>query len=130
MDAQQKRALIEAALRAREAAYAPYSNYHVGAAILDDTGKTWTGCNVENASYGLSMCAERTAIFQMVAAGSRRIAAVAVATANGGTPCGACRQVLAEFAEDLSSVPVLCSTQDGPVSEFALSDLLPEAFKL
>ncbi len=89
--------LVSAARAAREKAYAPYSRYQVGAAVQTVEGRVFTGCNIENASYGLSICAERTAIFAAVAAGAREITAVALVTADGGTPCGACRQVLAEF---------------------------------
>ena len=89
--------LITAAQAARRNAYAPYSHFTVGAALLAQDGTIYTGCNVENASYGLSICAERNAVFHAVASGTRDFLAVAVATENGVTPCGACRQVLAEF---------------------------------
>src|SRR5688500_2323070 len=90
--------LIQAALAARMHAYATYSVFAVGAAILAANGRTFTGCNVENASYGLSICAERSAVFAAVAAGQRQFELLAVASPGGATPCGACRQVLAEFA--------------------------------
>ena len=98
MDAQQRRALVEAALAARSLAYAPYSKFLVGAAVLTESGAIYAGCNVENASYGLTICAERVALCSAVAAGHRTLAAMAVATSGGGTPCGACRQFAAEFA--------------------------------
>lgn len=124
-------ALLEAARRAAEAAYAPYSKFRVGASVLAD-GKIYTGCNVENASYGLTICAERNAVFQSVAAGARRIAAVALtcldapadAPAELRMPCGACRQVIAEFASPAAPIYV-----DG-VGDYRLKDLLPLAFAL
>ena len=123
--------LAEAARASRARAYAPYSRYHVGAAVRAGDGRVFSGCNVENASYGLSMCAERTAIFSAIAAGSTVVGAVAVATEDGGTPCGACRQVLAEFApRDGSSLVVLLLDAAGNVRETTLADLLPDAFAL
>ena len=109
----------------RNHAYAPYSKYNVGAAILGDDGQIYTGVNVENAAYPLTICAERAAIFKMVSAGVRRILAVAVCTSNGGSPCGACRQVLVEFAGD---VPVYLSDTQGNVRETILHALLPDHF--
>ncbi len=118
--------LISLALHARESAYAPYSHYCVGAAISTDVG-VFSGCNVENASYGLCNCAERTAIFSAVAAGARTVTAVAVATRDGGSPCGACRQVLAEFAEP--GCPVVCVNAIGDVTfQTTVGALLPAAF--
>ncbi len=122
----QRNALVSAARQAREHAYAPYSNYAVGSAILLEDGQIVTGVNVENASYGLSICAERTAVFKAVAAGARRILGVAVCTLNGGTPCGACRQVMAEFTTE--DVPVLICDEQGNVRETSLYSLLPEHF--
>jgi cytidine deaminase len=121
----QRDALIAAACEARDFAYAPYSNYRVGAAILTEDRRIITGCNVENAAYGSSMCAERTAVFKAVSEGSRQIAAVAVCTENGGSPCGSCRQVLVEFAGD---VPVWLSDAHGNVRETTLHTLLPDHF--
>ncbi len=94
--------LVEAAARARDRAYAPYSNYRVGAAVLAPDGAIFAGCNVENASYGLALCAERSAVAHLIAAGSTRIAAIAIVTAGPepGRPCGLCRQTLSEFADD------------------------------
>ncbi len=122
---EQKRELITAACKVIPHAYVPYSNYPVGAALLTDDGRLFTGVNVENASYGLTNCAERTAVFKMVSEGGRRIIAVAVCTKNGGSPCGACRQVLNEFAGD---VPILLSDHSGQVRETTLHTLLPEHF--
>ncbi len=120
--------LIAAALAARQRAYAPYSHFEVGAALLGEDGRIFTGCNVENASYGLTICAERGAVMSAVAAGCRAWSAIAVATRGGGTPCGACRQVLAEFAQTL---PVLVIDVNRPdqVRELRLEELLPERFE-
>ncbi len=119
--------LIEAACDVRLRAYAPFSNYLVGAALLTADGEIVVGCNVENISYGLTNCAERVAIGTAVAQGKREFVAIAIATANGGTPCGACRQVLAEFCRDL---PVyLIHVDDGrSVTELSLARLLPGRF--
>ena len=95
MDTQTRQRLIAAATAARAHAYAPYSHYSVGAALLTRTGKVYTGVNVENAAYPSGMCAERVAVFKAVSEGERSFAAIAVVTENGGAPCGACRQVLA-----------------------------------
>ena len=120
-------ALVEAAQQARENAHAPYSNFRVGAALHATSGRMFGGCNVENATYGLTVCAERVAIFSAVAAGARRITAVAV-TAGGAdllSPCGACRQVLAEFAAP--EAPVYCDAR-GQSHCWTLSELLPNGF--
>lgn len=119
--------LVRAAFEARERAHAPYSHYHVGAAILGEDGRIYQGCNVENVSYPACVCAERVAVGTMVAAGCKRFVAVAVATKDGGTPCGVCRQVLAEFAGDRDP-RVLCASESGHVQEYSLGDLLPYAF--
>jgi len=97
-------ALIAKAMEAREKAHAPYSNFAVGAALLAKSGRVYTGCNVENASYGLSICAERAAVFKAVSEGEREFEAIAVVTEKGVTPCGACRQVLIEFGEDIQVI--------------------------
>ena len=120
-----KEELIQAAIAVREKAYAPYSNYAVGAAILVENGRIFTGVNVENASYGLTNCAERTAVFKAVSEGYKKIYAVVVATENAGSPCGACRQVLAEFAGD---VPVWLVDAEGNGRETTLHALLPDHF--
>ena len=125
MDEPTIRRLVEVAARARERAYAPYSRFPVGAAVLAD-GKVFAGCNVENASYGLTLCAERVAVFAAVAAGQRRIDAVAVVT-NATTPtapCGACRQVLHEFGPTMTVI----MSAGGETLVRLLSDLLPLAF--
>ena len=93
----QRNTLIQVALEARKWAYAPYSNYFVGAALLTVSGRIYDGVNVENAAYPTGMCAERVAIFKAISEGERRFSAIAVVTPNGGSPCGACRQVLSEF---------------------------------
>lgn len=122
--------LIEAALNARQNAYAPYSRYAVGAAVLTHDGAIFAGCNVENASYGLSICAERNAIFQAIAAGARHIQMVLVVTEDGGSPCGACRQVIQEFADDPASLMVLMMNAQGEITARSLSELLPYPFEL
>jgi cytidine deaminase len=122
---EQREILLKAACEVRERAYAPYSNYQVGAAILTEDGRVFTGVNVENAAYGLTNCAERSAIFSAVTAGARRIVAVAVCTENAGSPCGACRQVMSEFAGD---IPVWLSDGAGQVRETTLYALLPDHF--
>ena len=122
--------LVGAARAAREQAYAPYSQYRVGAAVKTADGRVFTGCNIENASYGLSICAERVAVFSAVAAGAREITTVAVVTADGGTPCGACRQVLAEFVPASGDLTVLLADSGGSTRETTFTALLPEAFTL
>ena len=117
--------LIAKATEAREKAYVPYSLFAVGAALLAQSGRVYTGCNVENASYGLSICAERTAVFKAVSEGERDFEAIAVVTENGVTPCGACRQVLMEFGEDIQ---VIVADETGAYRVFGLQELLPEAF--
>lgn len=116
--------LITAAQTVRAHAYAPYSGYQVGAAVLGENGKIYAGCNVENASYGLTICAERNAIGQMVADGCTTLSAVVVVTANGGSPCGACRQVLSEFGD----VAVYLVAGNKTIEKTTVSALLPLAF--
>jgi cytidine deaminase len=129
MTDQQRDELVAAACDVRQRAYAEYSKFLVGAAIRTTTGNIFVGCNVENASYGLTVCAERAAVFAAVAAGQRQFDAVAIATSGGHPPCGACRQVLAEFCEEL---PVLLVDVDqgNRVVEAKLSELLPGRFTL
>jgi len=117
--------LVAQAVEAQKRAYAPYSNYAVGAALLGKSGRVYTGCNVENASYSMTICAERTAVVKAVSEGEREFEAVAVVTDNGGTPCGACRQVLAEFGPEMR---VLIATPQSLVQECTVADLLPGAF--
>jgi cytidine deaminase len=119
---------VSAARRVRGRAHAPYSRFTVGAAVLDERGRVHVGCNVENASYGLTICAERNAIAAAVAAGARRLAAVAVAAERRAPPCGACRQVLAELGED--EMPVLLAGPRGAAERLTLGALLPRAFRL
>ncbi len=124
-------ALVSAACAVRHNSYSPYSKFRVGAALLGRSGKVYCGTNVENASFGLSICAERAAIFGAVAAGERDFIAIAVC-ADGLTPtppCGACRQVLLEFGPDMV---LLMAGQDGPrgeVKRFTVAELVPEAFR-
>lgn len=124
--------LIDEARAARELAYTPYSKFQVGAALECRDGRIFRGCNVENASYGLCNCAERTAVFTAAATGERVVTHVAVATEDGGTPCGACRQVLAEFSpRDGTPLVVLLVDKGGAiVRETTLAQLLPDAFLL
>ena len=121
-----RKKLIEKALETRQQAYAPYSNYNVGAALLTTSGKIYQGVNVENAAYPTSMCAERVAVFNAVTNGERQFIAIAVATTNGGTPCGACRQVLSEFGLDIIVIVV---DEDGIIiQEAPVKYFLPGAF--
>ncbi len=120
-------ALLEAAVATQARAYAPYSRYHVGAALVSGSGQVFTGCNVENISFGGTICAERTAIVSMVAAGERQIAQLLVVTADGESPCGICLQVIAEFAGP--DLEVALATPAGVQRVLTLGDLLPHAFK-
>ncbi|MCW5834958.1 MAG: cytidine deaminase [Labilithrix sp.] len=123
--------LVQRARAVRDNAHAPYSRYRVGAAIATRSGRIFEGCNVENASFGATICAERGAILQMVAAGERDPIACAVVTgdAEGASPCGICRQVLAEFAKDMPVVLVGLGSRDGAIGHVVqLADLLPMAF--
>jgi len=117
--------LIRKATRARESAYAPYSGYKVGAALLTADGNIYTGCNVENAVYPLSICAERTAVFKAVSNGETGFSAIAVVTDNGGTPCGSCRQVLREFGKEIL---IYVGDLKGNYRKYVLDELLPESF--
>ncbi len=124
---EKKQELIKAANEVRGKAYAPYSNYRVGAALLTKTGKVFLGVNVENAAYPDTICAERSAVVSAVSAGERDFETIAVATSNGGTPCGSCRQVLAEFGLDIE---VLLVDENGTlVQENTVRELLPGAFQ-
>lgn len=118
--------LIEFALEARKQAYAPYSGFAVGAALLTQSGRVFTGANVENAVYPLGLCAERTAIFQAVAQGERAFEAIAVVTEPGVTPCGACRQVMQEF--DAGTLRIIVADVAGNKTTYSLKELLPDAF--
>jgi cytidine deaminase len=131
MDQDEKSRLVGAALAAAACAYAPYSNFHVGAVVVDDAGECFTGCNVENASFGLTNCAERTALFKKVSEGNMRpVTAIAIASPDAEgflAPCGACRQVIMELAPQAF---VLLGDRDGNFIEKTAAELLPGAFQL
>ena len=129
MESERRTDLLSAARRAAEAAYVPYSHFPVGAAVLTADGSVFTGCNIENASYGLTICAERSAVSAAVSAGHRQIDTVAVAApkAAGATPCGACRQVLNEFRPASGDMLVLLDDGGSGIA-LGLDDLLPHAF--
>ncbi len=124
--------LIEAAKKARQNAYAPYSNYFVGAAIVDDRGDIHTGCNVENAAYPEGICAEANAIGAMVAAGGKKISVIAAV--GGGddlefcTPCGGCRQSILEFSDE--NTRIILINGEGEIQKYSVDELLPLAFRL
>jgi cytidine deaminase len=117
--------LVDQALLARERAYAPYSHYQVGAAVLTAGGRVIHGCNVENAAYPSTICAERVALTGAIAQGQRELVAIAVATANGGSPCGACRQVMAELGPEMV---VLIADAQGNYRTTTVRELLPDSF--
>lgn len=121
--------LLPLAFEVRERAYAPYSGYRVGAAVEAEDGEIFLGCNVENVSYGATICAERGALLTMIASGRQRLRRVAVATRDGGTPCGICLQTLLEFTPDLHEVEVIAGGEDGEVRIFTLGQLLPFGFR-
>jgi cytidine deaminase len=118
--------LIAAAIDARQWAYAPYSNYAVGAALLTASGRIYEGVNVENAAYPMTTCAERVAVFKAISEGERDFTAIAVVTKNGGSPCGACRQVLAEFG--LDTLVIIADETGHVVNENTVRELLPGSF--
>ena len=122
----ERRMLIDLANEARRRAYAPYSNYQVGAALRTKSGRLFTGCNVENAAYPTSMCAERVAIYKAVSEGEKEFDVIAVVTPNGGTPCGGCRQVMAEFG--LDTLVLVADGEGRLVQETTVAGLLPRAF--
>ncbi len=125
--------LCDAAVNAMRSAYAPYSNFYVGAALLCESGRVYTGCNIENASYSVTCCAERVALFGAVAAGERDFKAIAIVGGKQGNfgpacaPCGVCRQALSEFCPP--DMRVLLVTSDG-YEEYTLADLIPKSFDL
>ncbi len=127
------RELVNAAIAAMDRAYAPYSGFFVGAALLSEDGKVYIGCNIENSSFSVTNCAERTALFTAVADGARKFKAIAIAGGKGGEitapcpPCGVCRQALSEFCE--KDLKVLIAKPDG-YDEYTLADLLPQSFEL
>ena len=123
---QEKQSLVDLANTARQRAYAPYSNYFVGSALRTKTGRIYTGVNVENAAYPQTMCAERIAIFKAVSEGETEFEVITVVTDNGGSPCGGCRQVMAEFG--LDTIVILADGKGRIVEETTVKDLLPGAF--
>jgi cytidine deaminase len=123
---EERQTLINLANEARKLAYAPYSHYPVGAALRTKTGRIYTGVNVENAAYPHTMCAERVAIFKAVSEGETEFEVIVVATNNGGSPCGGCRQVLAEFG--LDTIVLIADGEGKLQKEMTVSELLPEAF--
>jgi cytidine deaminase len=123
---EEKQSLIDLANEARRRAYVPYSNYPVGAALRTKSGRIYTGVNVENAAYPQTMCAERIAIFKAVSEGETEFEVIAVVTNNGGSPCGGCRQVMAEFG--LDTVVLFADGQGALTKETTVDKLLPEAF--
>ena len=127
-----RRELIAAAREAQASAYAPYSNFTVGAAVLVSDGSIYRGCNVENASFGLTVCAERIALFNAISDGRLDIVAVAVVTSAPRLckPCGACRQVIAEFSQADNPIIVLSATHSGEAELQTIADLLPDNFTL
>lgn len=134
MEQNKKRELVKTALESRKFSYAPYSDFRVGAALLSNDGRIFTGCNVENASYGVTNCAERTAVFKAVSEGARDFAAIAIVGGLGealpadiASPCGTCRQVLAEFCEP-DDFLVLLGRGDLTWEEYTLKELLPLGF--
>lgn len=124
-----ERRLLTAARAASRRAYAPFSKFRVGAALLAASGRVYRGCNIENASYGLTVCAERVAFFNAVAAGENRFITIAIVSNGAATPCGACRQVMAEFASKLR-ILVADPKRRSLVKTFLLDELLPSRFSL
>jgi cytidine deaminase len=123
---EERRVLIELANEARRRAYAPYSKYQVGAALRTCSGRIYTGCNIENSAYPTSICAERVAVFKAVSEGEWKFEVIAVVTPNGGSPCGSCRQVLAEFG--LDTIVLIANGEGKLLKEITLAELLPGAF--
>lgn len=123
---QEKQSLIDLANTARQRAYAPYSNYPVGAALRTKSGRIFTGVNIENAAYPHTMCAERVAIFKAISEGEKEFEVISVVTDNGGSPCGGCRQVMAEFG--LDTIVLMADGSGKLVKETTVKELLPEAF--
>jgi len=121
-----KKELIKKALEAKTKAYVPYSNFHVGAAVLMDNDEIFTGCNIESASYSPTCCAERTAIFKAVSEGQKKIKAIAIVGDSGFTyPCGVCRQVIREFGKDAN---IIIAKSEDEYREYKLEELLPHSF--
>lgn len=126
LEQEQKIDLVKIASQVRKWAYAPYSNYQVGAAVLTDSGRIYDGVNIENAAFPVTVCAERNAIFKAVSNGERKFQAIAIVTKDGGMPCGSCRQVMAEFSPEM--VVIVANDKGKITAEKKLSDLLPYAF--
>ena len=120
--------LVAQAQQARDRAYVPYSNFPVGAALLGRSGRVYAGCNVENAAYPLTTCAERTAVTKAISEGEQEFEAIAVVTATGAAPCGACRQILREFAGPEGDLRVIIADTAGKAHTYTIAELLPEAF--
>lgn len=123
---EQKQTLIQTAISVRRWAYVPYSHYPVGAAVLTTSGKIYDGVNIESAAYPTTMCAERVAIFKAVSEGEREFEAIAVVTDNAGSPCGSCRQVMAEFG--LETLVIIADAQGDVRMDTTVAELLPGAF--
>ncbi len=117
--------LIDEAIKMRKRSYAPYSKYRVGAAVETESGDIIGGCNVESSSYGLTCCAERIALFRAIAEGYKKFIGIAVATNNGGMPCGACRQVIWDLCKE---IPVYICNDNGHIKTILSSELMPDAF--
>jgi cytidine deaminase len=126
LNAEIRQELIAAAVAARPWAYAPYSKFLVGAALLTESGKIYDGINIENAAYPSGICAERVAVFKAVSEGERKFVALAVSTSNAGSSCGACRQVLAEWG--LDTIVLFCDAEGNVVTETTVGGMLPGAF--
>ena len=126
MDEKMKDVLIKQAAEAWHRAYAPYSKYSVGAAVLTESGEVFDGVNIENAVFPLTVCGERVAIFKAVSEGHHSFQAIAVVTKNGGTPCGSCRQVMAEFGQD--TIVWIADTDGNLVQTLTVAELLPYSF--
>jgi cytidine deaminase len=124
---EEKENLIQIAMEARRHAYAPYSHYQVGAALLATSGRIYEGVNIENAAYPVTICAERVAVFKAVSEGEREFSAIVVATVNGGMPCGSCRQVLAEFG--LETLVIIANGDGKIIHQASIGELLPGAFR-
>jgi cytidine deaminase len=123
---EEKQSLIYLANEARRRAYVPYSNYRVGSALRTKSGRIFTGVNIESAAYPTTMCAERVAIFKAVSEGEKEFEAISVVTDNGGSPCGGCRQVMAEFG--LDTIVLIADGNGNLIKQLTVAELLPEAF--
>ena len=127
LDQEKKMDLVRIANQVRKWAYAPYSKYQVGAAVLTESGRVYDGVNIENAAYPVTVCAERVAIFKAISNGEKEFQAIAVVTKNGGMPCGSCRQVMAEFSPEM--LVIIADENEAIKTEMKVSDLLPGAFR-